>query len=135
MGASNDTCMIGERIKGIRHSLHLTKTKFATSIGLSLAALVTLERGETKPSKPVLEVIELKHGYRREWVLTGNEPVYVPDFPKQAVVLPFTGYETTDRAMRYWFNVFKRIFESGDQAKIEELKQHLRALDTGIKMN
>lgn len=87
-----------------------------------------LENGVTKPSLPILYVIEWKFGYRHEWILTGDEPIY-RDSAAQTVFLPIAGYETSDKILVAWIERLIRIFDEGDKVKIEAIKAQLRAFD------
>lgn len=128
----NKYLSIGNRISSIRSMVHLTQTKFSRAIGISPSFLSELESGKTKPSMPILFAIEYKFGYRYEWILTGDEPLYLNDM-RRPCTMPLTGYETSDRILLYWFTILIRIFEEGDKSKVELLKAQLRSLDPGPK--
>jgi transcriptional regulator with XRE-family HTH domain len=123
---------IGNRIEQIRHKKGLSQAKFAKTIGISRPALSAIENGLTKPSMPILNTIEYKYGFRLEWILTGDEPIYV-DPLSQPSVMPLTGRETSDRQLMFWISMITRIFEEGDKVKIEAIKAQLRALDPSTK--
>ena len=117
---------IGNRIAYIRSRSHLIQTKFAQSIGISPSFLSELENGITKPSMPILFTIEYKYNYRHEWVLTGDGETYLDPLQVRESI---TGYETSSRVLTVWINRLIRIFEEGDEKKIEAIKASLRALD------
>lgn len=128
----NKYLSIGYRIASIRNMVHLTQTKFSRAIGISPSFLSELESGKTKPSIPILFAMEYKFHCRYEWVLTGDDPIYLQDF-SMPVTMPISGYETPDRSLNFWFDKVIRIFEEGDKAKVELLKAQLRSLDPGAK--
>lgn len=123
---------IGNRIYQIRSKFNLSQAKFAVNIGISQRFLSDLETGRIKPSKPTLLAIEYVYKYRKEWILTGDEPIYV-DALNPPQVMPHIGYETSDRQLRIWINKLIRIFEEGDKVKLEAIKAQLRAFDPGEK--
>lgn len=126
----NKYASVGYRIVSIRNSFHLTQAKFAESIGISRPALSAIESGITKPSMPILFVIEFKYNYRHEWILTGDGEIYADPLK---VKEPISGYETSNRVLIAWIKKLVRIFEEGDEKKIDAIKSSLRALDPGIK--
>jgi hypothetical protein len=81
---------------------------------------------------PVLLAIEYKYGYLWEWILTGDGEM-IKDPLARSVIMPMSGYETSDRVLLFWFDIVIRIFEEGDKSKIEALKAQLRALDPSTK--
>lgn len=126
----NKYASVGYRIVSIRNSFHLTQAKFAESIGISRPALSAIESGITKPSMPILFVIEFKYNYRHEWILTGDGEIYTDPLK---VKEPQAFYKTSDRVLNLWIDILIRIFEEGDKSKIEALKAQLRALDPSAK--
>lgn len=77
---------IGSRIVSIRTITHLTQSKFAESLGISRPALSAIESGITKPSMPILYVIEFKYNYRHEWVLSGDGEMYKDSLAASAIL-------------------------------------------------
>jgi len=122
---------IGLRIRQIRDKYKLSQTKFAERIGISQRFLSDLERGKIKPPMPLLLAIEYVYRFKGEWVLTGDDPIYVGDMAP--VVIPFAGIATSERQLKYWTFKLIRIFESGEKRKIEALKAQLRGLAPGEK--
>lgn len=121
---------IGNRITSIRNIANLKQAQFAKSLGISRPALSAIETGHTKPSMPILYVLEFKYNYRHEWVLTGdgemyNDPLLVKDTTPE--------YRTSNRALMAWTSKLIRIFDEGDDKKIEAIKAALRALDPVTK--
>lgn len=119
---------IGNRIAQIRNKKGLSQLKFAQIIGISRPALSAIENGQTKPSMPILYTIEYKFSFRYEWILTGDEPIFVDDL-NPPELMPLTGYETSDRILVAWINRLIRIFEEGNKQDIEAIKAALRAFD------
>ena len=123
---------IGNRIMQIRNKKGLSQLRFAQIVGISRSFLSELEGGITKPSMPILYTIEYKFSFRHEWILTGDEPIFVNDL-NPPVMMPLTGYETSDRVLVTWINRLIRIFEEGDTTKVDAIKASLRALDPQAK--
>ena len=119
---------IGNRITQIRNKKGLSQLRFSQIIGISRSFLSELEGGITKPSMPILYTIEYKFSFRHEWIVTGDEPIFVDDL-NPPLIMPLTGYETSNSTLVIWINRLIRIFEEGDNFKIEALKAQLRALD------
>jgi len=119
--------LIGNRITQIRNMKGLSQAKFANSIGISRPSLSAIENGLTKPSMPILYTIEYKYGFRNEWILTGDEPLYLDPLALHHT-LPLTGYETSNKVLMFWINKLVQIFEEGNKEKIEAIKAQLRAL-------
>ncbi|KUG22488.1 hypothetical protein ASZ90_007732 [hydrocarbon metagenome] len=110
----------------------MKQAKFAESIGISRPALSAIETGVTKPSFPILYVIEAKYGYRHEWILTGDGEWYVN--PLSASIRESQApYKTSDKVLNFWIDRLIRILEEGDEKKIEAIKAAIRALDPGNK--
>ncbi len=121
---------IGNRITQIRNKNNLSQLRFSQIIGISRSFLSELEGGITKPSIPILLAIEYRFGFKHEWIITGDGEIYTNPL---SVREPMGGYETSNRAFLYWSAFLKRIFEEGDEKKIEAIKSSLRALDPGVK--
>jgi transcriptional regulator with XRE-family HTH domain len=130
MTSINKYLSIGSRIVSIRNAFHMTQAKFAATLGISRPALSAIESGITKPSFPILFVIEFKYNYRHEWILTGDGEIYADQLKVKEQI---TGYETSNRVLIGWIKKLIRIFEEGDEKKIEAVKSALRALDPGVK--
>ena len=68
-----------DRIKEIRKDLKMTQPEFAAEIGKSRDVVATYESGRIIPDNSVLMLIELKYGYRSQWIRTGELPKKLPD--------------------------------------------------------
>lgn len=64
------------RIKEIRNSVHMTQEEFANRICIGKSALSRLESGVNNPSDQTIKLICSEFGIRREWLETGEEPMY-----------------------------------------------------------
>ena len=62
---------IGERIKMVRESRHLTKTKFGDTIHISISAVTKIENGQNNPSDQTISLICSCFGINKSWLLTG----------------------------------------------------------------
>ena len=126
----NKYASIGMRIQTIRSAKGMSQTKFAANIGISQRFLSDLESGKIKPSKPILLAIEYVYKYRKEWILTGDEPafIYTPGAGPM-VITPPDQQEITDRQTIYWSKFVARILKEGNKTKIETLKNLLKTFD------
>ncbi|MDA8082321.1 MAG: helix-turn-helix transcriptional regulator [Nitrospiraceae bacterium] len=120
---------IGKRIQSIRSGKGLSQTKFAVNIGISQRFLSDLETGRIKPPMPLLLAIEYVYKYRKEWVMTGDEPAHMPLVDGPLLL----NADTSDRQALFWRKKLERILRSGDRTKIEAIKGMLKALDPGEK--
>lgn len=120
---------IGNRITQIRNKNGLSQLSFSRVIGISRSFLSELESGLTKPSMPILLSIEYKFGFRHEWILTGDEPIYPTSSYGLNNIMSISDAEKSNRVFLYWSGFLKRIFEEGDEKKIDAIKSSLRALD------
>lgn len=123
---------IGYRIAFILSKSHLKQAKFAETIGISSSFFSELKNGITKPSMPILLAIEYRFGFRHEWILTGDGEMYVDPLStlvKDSQVV----YKSSNRVLNVWIDRLIRIFEEGDEKKIEAIKSSIRALDPGVK--
>jgi len=120
---------IGWRIAGLRSEKKMNQTSFGKSIGLSQSAYSELEVGNKKPTMSLLLAMEYVHGVRKEWILTGDEPMYCSreGLGTPISIMPSDG--DSDRHRKLWINKLQRIFDEGDKAKIEAIKAQLRAFD------
>jgi transcriptional regulator with XRE-family HTH domain len=123
---------IGIRIRQLRETKKLNQTKFAQQIGISQTFLSDLEKGLTKPTMPVLLAIEYIYGTRKEWVMTGDEPMYCAPVLGPTFINVREGI-SADKQQKLWVNKLVRIFEEGDKFKIDAIKAQLRAFDPGVK--
>jgi transcriptional regulator with XRE-family HTH domain len=124
---------IGKRIQTIRSEKGMSQAKFAVNIGISQRFLSDLETGRIKPSIPILLAIEYVYKYRKEWILTGNEPAHVRVGEPPLIVYPPNEEALRDKQFMVWSKILARIFKEGDKAKIEAIKAQLRAFDPGEK--
>lgn len=122
---------IGWRLRGIRNEKNMKQIPFAKAIGLSQAVYSGLENGFTKPAIPILLAMEYIYGVRKEWILSGEEPMYrtLDGLGTPISIMPSDG--DSDRHQKLWINKLKRIFDEGDKTKIDAIKAQLRALDPG----
>jgi len=51
--------MTGEEIKNLRKALGYTQAKLAEEVGITANTIARYERGELKPSSPVLKLLKL----------------------------------------------------------------------------
>lgn len=65
-----------ERIKLLRKYLGMNQTEFGSRIGASQAMITSYETGRVVPDTSILLLICHEFGIRREWLETGEEPMY-----------------------------------------------------------
>lgn len=64
------------RLKRIRKEFHIkNQQEFADALELPLSNISSYESGRRTPSDAVISLICTKYGIRREWLLTGEEPM------------------------------------------------------------
>ena len=69
---------MNERIKSLRKELSLSQIEFSSKLEISRSALSKIESGENNPSDQTIKLICSEFGVRREWLLTGQEPMRLP---------------------------------------------------------
>lgn len=62
---------IGARLKWVREHLGMSGVEFGTKIGLSQSKIADLERGKTKISIEVMNLLEREYGISRDWLIDG----------------------------------------------------------------
>ena len=65
-----------DRIRQTYEELELSQRRFAVTIGLTPSGLSAVMVGRNNVSPTLANSIELKHGYRAEWILTGEGEKY-----------------------------------------------------------
>lgn len=63
-----------------------TQTKLAEALGLTQATVSDYLRGNSMISVPVAQLIEIKFGYRKDWLLGGELPKKVDNDEKQKAI-------------------------------------------------
>jgi len=74
----NQKQAILERVLEVKETTALSGRKFGKEIGLQPGSATKLLNGVTSLSSPLANSIELKFGYRAEWLLTGELPKKSP---------------------------------------------------------
>ena len=69
---------MNNRIKQLRESAGLSTRAFAAKIGISSSSISKLESGENNPSERTIRLICSEFNVRRDWLLTGEEPMRLP---------------------------------------------------------
>jgi transcriptional regulator with XRE-family HTH domain len=70
--------VFGARLRQARKALGLTQAKFAKEIGITNCYVSDLEKGKVrKPSEPVLRTILFCFRLNRDWLSTGEGPMFV----------------------------------------------------------
>ncbi|TGL75413.1 helix-turn-helix domain-containing protein [Leptospira levettii] len=62
-----------------------TQVKIAEALGITQGAISAYIRGDSQISSPVATLIEIRFGYRKEWLLNGELPKKVDQISKKAV--------------------------------------------------
>lgn len=66
-----------DRMKELRHELHLTQQEFADKIGIKRNAIAGCEAGRTEPSGALVALICHKFNVSEEWLKTGKGEMFV----------------------------------------------------------
>lgn len=78
MPSERTVYLVKDRIKIIREFSGLSLRSFGSRIGISGASVARLESGENNPSERTIRLICSEFVVRREWLLTGQEPMRLP---------------------------------------------------------
>ena len=65
------------RIKELRKHLNLTQDDFGARIGIKKSAVSQLESGKNAPSPQTVLMICDQFGVNRDWLVTGNGPMFL----------------------------------------------------------
>lgn len=117
---------IGERIKFIRKAIHLTQIIFAEELGVDQTYISALEKSKNIPSEQLILSICRAFSVNYNWLKNGDGEIYSNPLQVREVQ---ASYKTSDRILKSWIDRLVRIFEEGDEKKIEAIKASLRALD------
>ncbi len=85
------------RTKWVREKMGLIQSQFGTPMGVSQATVNRWESGETPIELSQALLMESAHGIRKEWILTGERPVWVehgvatPSVAHRFVMRPMLG--------------------------------------------
>lgn len=63
---------IGERVRILRESTGLGRTRFAREVGIKEATLLTVEYDRSKPGFEILQKLVLKYPEHCYWLITGK---------------------------------------------------------------
>ena len=74
-----------DRIKMVREAQGLNRTRFAESLGLTVASVSFYESGKRVPTNAVLTLICEKYGISYAWLKNGEGPMEDP-MPDEAVI-------------------------------------------------
>lgn len=110
-----------KRITFLRtHFLNKTQAEFSEEIGVPIATYQRFERGESKLTGDALLNIMDLYGVRREWLKTGEEPIFEKD--QKSSLEPPSGYSLvkTDDIMK----MQQRMIELQDQVIAKQVKQN-----------
>ena len=70
---------INHRVKLAREYAGMQQHDLADKTGLSMTSIAKMETGRTKPRKKTITIIASATGVDREWLATGNAPVYITE--------------------------------------------------------
>ena len=69
---------LGERLRHVRKKiLNITQVKFAEPLGISNAYISDIEKDKAYPSEPIIQLIELHHKINRDYLKTGEGPMFL----------------------------------------------------------
>lgn len=82
-----------DRIKGLREFLDLSTRAMAEALGVASSVVTNWELGTSAVRKPNALALQALYGVRWEWVMTGDEPMWVggtsiTKHPADAVLVP-----------------------------------------------
>jgi transcriptional regulator with XRE-family HTH domain len=63
---------IGDRLRRFREGLDVSQGLFARLLGISQQALSQLESGKNQPSRATIEMLDVRFGMRRQWLVDGE---------------------------------------------------------------
>ncbi len=72
--------MIGDRIKNLRISQHLSQADFSSKIGISQSYLSAVERNAKTPGSEVLISLKNLFKFNTDWLLTGEGEMYATKY-------------------------------------------------------
>lgn len=68
-----------DRLKKIRQERRMTQADFGKETGKNRDIISNYESGRVSPDDSFLQLLELKYGYRAEWIKTGKGDPKVPE--------------------------------------------------------
>lgn len=125
--AHSNYAAVGQRLRQARDKAGLTQGRFAEGLGVKTSIISEIERGNVKPSQVLLIAVEYVYGFRKEWILTGEEPMLREQSVLETPMFP--AEFNINKHFRPWISKLIRILESGDKSKIEAVKAQLYAFD------
>lgn len=78
----------GSRIRGVRKILKLSQKELADSLGTGYSNISRIERDEYAIGKAYLELLREKFNVNPDWILNGEEPIFIPQEVHPENILP-----------------------------------------------
>lgn len=125
--------IIGNRIRQIRKYYKLSQAKFAQRIGVSQRFISDLERGTVRPPEPLLLAIEYIYQFRREWVITGDEPMHIEGSHPAIIPEGWIIQKSPSPSERKILNGVVEILESGNKTFTDAFEHNVLAFLQGVR--
>lgn len=118
MGIINDK--IGDRIKKIRQSNHLTQEAFGNRIGSARNTIANYEMCKREPSNAVLTLICKEFKVNEEWLRTGKGemPLPVPEEDETAALISELLLDTNDEIYTLIKDILKAYINLDGKSKL-----------------
>lgn len=118
----------GSRIRALRKETGQNQTEFGSKVGVAQNSVSAWEKDKIVPSEPTILTICRTFGVRREWLLTGEEPMRseMPDDTELADFFADVLADDPESVRRRFVSAMSRLSES-DWAEIAHLAQVLAA--------
>jgi transcriptional regulator with XRE-family HTH domain len=112
---------INERLKAVRSALNLSQTEFCKGIYISQSFYAQLE-GQTKNvNERIIELITLKYGVNKKWLLTGKGEMFSQPAPNRDLNQLLEIYKELDPPFKaYILLQIKQLLEVQAQTKQQE---------------
>lgn len=132
----SDINSFGGRLRAFRKDKNLTQQGLAESIGLSQNFLSQVESDKESLTKPALLLLNNLYRINREWLLTGEEPMYLASAGADRAADPGVDYGL-DETMGMIINLSRELSEEGRRDVLEYIKKigpHFAALNMVRRM-
>lgn len=123
--------MFEKNLRFIRKKLKLTQEEFAKPLNIKGSSVSSMERGKSKPSNAVLELIEIKYQINRNWLMTGDGD------PHKDKELQSTAFNQVGSVGADEFGIavagLKEIFDSRDPVLLPAIQANIRAFQISVR--
>jgi transcriptional regulator with XRE-family HTH domain len=103
---------IQERIFHLRKTLlNITQKEFAMRINMSRPNFVNIEKGRINVTERAINDICREFSVRREWLVDGDEPIFVPEIPKASNRVAALYDQLSEDNQKYAQGYMQRLLE------------------------